>query len=50
MKKIVIMGATSGIGLALARRLLAQGMRIGIAGRNEEKLRGLQSEFPGQVV
>lgn len=50
MKKIVIMGATSGIGLALARRLLSQGMRIGIAGRNEEKLRGLQSEFPGQVV
>ena len=49
-KRIVIMGATSGIGLAVAERLLADGCRLGIAGRNAESLRQLEQRWPGQVV
>ncbi|MDE6417756.1 MAG: SDR family NAD(P)-dependent oxidoreductase [Duncaniella sp.] len=49
-KKIVIMGATSGIGLAVAERLAAKGYRIGAAGRNEEALRRLAAKYPGMVV
>ena len=39
MKKAIIIGATSGIGQEVARLLVRQGWRIGIAGRREEALR-----------
>ena len=48
-KRAVIMGATSGIGYEVARFLLSEGWKLGLAGRREENLRKLQSEFPGQV-
>lgn len=48
-KKIVIMGASSGIGLASARILLRSGMRLGLASRRTEELARLADEFPGQV-
>lgn len=38
MKTILITGATSGIGFALAERYLSQGFRVIITGRSEEKL------------
>jgi NAD(P)-dependent dehydrogenase (short-subunit alcohol dehydrogenase family) len=37
--KILIVGGSSGMGLALAKRCLAAGSRVIIAGRSEEKLR-----------
>lgn len=43
------MGATSGLGYEVARLLLTDGWKLGVAGRREENLRKLQSEFPGQV-
>ena len=43
------MGATSGLGYEVARLLLADGWKIGVAGRREDNLKKLQSEFPGQV-
>lgn len=43
------MGATSGLGYEVARLLLADGWTLGLAGRREENLKKLQSEFPGQV-
>jgi short-subunit dehydrogenase len=49
MKKIVIIGASSGIGRCVAREFIKAGWRVGIASRNEEKLRELQSEAPLQV-
>ena len=36
MKRIVIMGATSGIGLHVAEALAATGWRVGVAGRKVE--------------
>lgn len=36
MKKAIIIGATSGIGQEVARILVQQGWRIGIAGRRED--------------
>ena len=37
-KKIVITGATSGLGRALAERFVAEGWRVGAAGRNARAL------------
>lgn len=49
MKKAIIIGATSGIGLEVARLLLRQGWRIGVAGRREEALQALRSTAPERV-
>ena len=48
-KRAVIMGATSGLGYEVARLLLSDGWELGLAGRREENLRKLQSEFPEQI-
>ena len=44
-KIAVITGATSGIGAATARRFVAEGARVVIAGRSEERGRALASEL-----
>lgn len=50
MKKAIIIGATSGIGRELTRLLAKDGWQLGIAGRREELLQSLQTEFPdGQI-
>src|SRR5918995_127947 len=46
-KVIIVTGASSGIGLAIARRLTDQGARVVLAARNEEQLRGLEQELGG---
>ena len=38
MKKVIIIGATSGIGKGLAERFLREGNTVGITGRREDKL------------
>ena len=45
MKTAIIIGATSGIGREVARRLAADGWRVGAAGRREERLVELQKEY-----
>jgi short-subunit dehydrogenase len=50
MQKIVIIGATSGIGLHLARLYATDGHLVGATGRRQELLYALQMEFPNQNI
>lgn len=49
MKKVIIIGATSGIGEEIAKIYIAQGWQVGIAGRREEALTALAATSPAQV-
>lgn len=49
MKKVIIMGATSGIGLELAKLYLERQCTVGLAGRRIDKLETLQAEYPRQA-
>lgn len=46
MKRVVIVGATSGIGYESAKIFLQQGYVVGLAGRREENLKTLLEEYP----
>ncbi len=50
VKRIVIVGATSGIGLEVARVCIRRGWRIGAAGRRTEALEALRASAPEQVA
>jgi short-subunit dehydrogenase len=50
MKKIIIIGASSGIGREIARLYAQDGFRVGVTGRRAELLEELRSEFPDRVV
>lgn len=49
MKKVIIIGASSGIGQQVARLFLAKGYRIGVAARREERLQAIRQEAPDRV-
>ncbi len=49
MKRIVIIGASSGIGRQVAIDFARMGWRVGIAARREEPLREIREEFPALV-
>lgn len=49
MKKIVIMGASSGIGYACAEALAKRGVKVGLAARHTKPLEELQRKYPEQV-
>ena len=48
-KRAIIMGASSGIGLEVARQLLDEGWVLGLAARRTEAIERLSREHPGQV-
>ena len=49
MKRIVIVGASSGLGLEVAKLLLAEGHSLGVAARREDRLIALKQEAPDRV-
>lgn len=44
-KTAIVTGATSGIGQAIARKLISAGHRVILTGRNSEKLESMKKEF-----
>lgn len=48
-KKVIIIGATSGIGREVAKLYIARGWQVGVAGRRAEELESLRKEAPEQV-
>lgn len=50
MKKVVIIGATSGIGKEIAMLYLQKGCQVAIAGRRESLLKELHHQYPQQIV
>ncbi|MDE6534802.1 MAG: SDR family NAD(P)-dependent oxidoreductase [Muribaculaceae bacterium] len=48
-KRILIMGATSGLGRGVAERFIADGWTVGVAGRNRQALESLQGLAPDRV-
>lgn len=49
MKKAIIIGASSGIGNALAKQLSAGGVEVGLAARRYELLAKLRDDLPGFI-
>lgn len=49
MKRAIIIGATSGIGYEVAKRLLLQGWKIGVAGRRQEALDAFRDTAPDRI-
>ena len=49
MKRAVVVGATSGIGRAVAQLLVQRGWRVGVAGRRGALLDELKAQTPGLV-
>jgi short-subunit dehydrogenase len=50
LRSVIIIGATSGIGRATAERLASEGVRVGIAGRREERLKEIQERFGAERI
>ena len=47
--RVIITGASGGLGLALAQHYLQQGAEVGAIARRAESLQSLAEQFPGQV-
>lgn len=49
MKRLIVVGASSGLGRRVAADFARMGWRVGVAARREEPLKKLQTEYPGRV-
>lgn len=49
MKRVVIMGASSGIGMAVAEALASRGVKVGVAARHTATLEALKNKYPDFV-
>ena len=48
--RVVIIGASSGMGLEVAKLFIARGYQVGVAARREDRLQALKLEAPDRVV
>lgn len=49
MKKVIIIGASSGIGYGVAEALASRGVRVGLGARHTAKLKELKAKYPANV-
>lgn len=49
MKRVIIMGASSGIGLRVAEELASRGIKVGMAARHTNAMRELKEKYPDMV-
>lgn len=49
MKRVIIIGASSGMGMEVAKLLLDEGYRLGVAARREDRLQALKQLAPDRV-
>ena len=49
MKRMIIMGASSGIGLRVAEALASRGFKLGLAARKTEPLKEIKERYPDNV-
>ncbi len=49
MKKVIIMGASSGIGYTVAEALASRGVKVGLAARHTKNLLELKEKYPNFV-
>lgn len=49
-KRIIIIGASSGLGERIALDMAAKGWRVGIAARRESRLKAIQDQAPNNVI
>jgi short-subunit dehydrogenase len=50
MKKVIIIGASSGMGRELARLYALEGNKVAVTGRREHLLNQLKEEFPNNII
>lgn len=50
MRKIIVIGASSGIGRQVALDFARGGWRVGIAARSEERLKEMKSQYPDRIA
>src|SRR3954462_15589100 len=48
-KRLIIVGASSGIGRAIANKYVGMGWKVGITGRRKQLLDDLKNQYPTQV-
>ncbi len=49
MKKIIIIGASSGMGMRVATDFARLGWRVGIAARREDRLKEIKALYPDRI-
>ena len=49
-KKVLVTGGTTGIGLEIAQRFIAEGAHVALTGRNPETLADAKSAAPEAIV
>ena len=50
MKKIIVIGASSGIGLEIAKEHLKKGNQVALVARREEELKKISSEYKNAII